>query len=415
MLATKEIKSEKKLPVGWRIEKLGDVFDVVTGNTPPKKDPENYGDDIPFVKPPELRNSVIDKAEDNLSNLGATKSRVLPPFSVLVSCIGNLGKIAMNKIPVAFNQQINALKCSKEFDYKYPFYFCQSSAFKNQLQSASSATTVAIVNKSSFEKLKIVVPPPAEQHRIVQKIEELFSELDYAITTLKTTRQQLQTYRQSVLKHAFEGHFTGGNKKWKLDRIGSVLGFINNGYTPSPAKMSGKGDVQFLKVYNLNFDGTLNYNKNPVFISKEVHETELKRSRTYPNDVLINIVGPPLGKVSLVPPIAAEFNINQAIVLFRPNEKVIPKFLRYFLQSPQVIHWLEGTSKATAGQYNVKVSTCREILIPIIDTELQEKIVFEIETRLSESDYLLQTINQQLIHAESLRQSILQQAFSGEL
>ena len=409
MPATQEIKLERIRNTKWETKKLSEVCTILDGKRKPINSTERqsriagkpknslypyYGatGQVGFIDDYLIEGEYVLLGEDGAPFLESFKDK-----AYLVN-----GKIWVNN-------HAHILKAHGS--NKYLCYFLNQINYREFV----SGTTRLKLNQSMMKEIPILLPPLPEQHRIVQKIEELFSELDYAITTLKTTQQQLQTYRQSVLKHAFEGYFTGGNKKWKLDRIGNVLAFINNGYTPSPAKMSDKGDVQFLKVYNLNFDGTLNYMKNPVFISKDVHENELKRSRTYPNDVLINIVGPPLGKVSLVPPVAAEFNINQAIVLFRPNEKITPKFLRYFLQSPQVIHWLEGTSKATAGQYNIKVSTCREIMIPIIDPTLQEKIVFEIETRLSESDYLLQTINQQLIHAESLRQSILQRAFSGEL
>ncbi|WP_321419568.1 restriction endonuclease subunit S [uncultured Methanomethylovorans sp.] len=134
---------------------------------------------------------------------------------------------------------------------------------------------------------------------------------------------------------------------------------------------------------------------------------------TYPEDVLINIVGPPLGKVSIVTKQFPEWNINQAIVLFRPNRWVISKIISYYLQNPKTIHWLENTSKATAGQYNVKVSTCREIPFPLCSVEEQHAIVEEIETRLSVCDKMAQDIDEALEKAEALRQSILKRLLRG--
>src|SRR5687767_8451970 len=93
------------LPKGWALTTIGEIGNTVTGNTPPTSQPENYGNFIPFVKPHELQNKAIIKAKENLSEQGLKKSRLLPQFSVLVSCIGNLGRTAINKIPVAFNQQ----------------------------------------------------------------------------------------------------------------------------------------------------------------------------------------------------------------------------------------------------------------------------------------------------------------------
>jgi type I restriction enzyme S subunit len=258
----------------------------------------------------------------------------------------------------------------------------------------------------------------------VAKLEALFSALDKGIETLKTAQQQLKVYRQAVLKYAFEGKLTHPEVKrgdlpegWVSDVTGNVLDVINNGYTPSKQFLSERsGDIPFLKVYNLNFDGTLNFGKNPTFIPREIHNKDLKRSKCFPGDVLINIVGPPLGKVSIVTNQHQEWNINQAIVLFRPNQRITSKFLSYFLQSPVTISWLQGTSKATAGQWNVKVSTCREIPICFpVDVELQSKIVQEIESRLSVCDKLEESIGQSLLQAEALRQSILKRAMEGRL
>lgn len=93
--------SEIQLPEGWVWKKLGDEFKIATGTTPSKNDQANYGRDIPFVKPPELVQKSVFKSKDYLSNSGAVKARILPENSVLVSCIGNLGKIGINRVPVA--------------------------------------------------------------------------------------------------------------------------------------------------------------------------------------------------------------------------------------------------------------------------------------------------------------------------
>ena len=191
---------------------------------------------------------------------------------------------------------------------------------------------------------------------------------------------------------------------------------IDSGSTPKAEFLSTKGDIQFLKVYNLNFDGTLNQQKDPAFTTYKIHTTTNKRAICIAGDVLINIVGPPLGKVSMIPLNSKlEFNINQAIVRFRPNEKIDAKFLSFFLQNPETIHWLEGTSNTTAGQHNVRVTTCREIPINLPTIQEQIQIVQEIESRLSVCDKVEQSLNESLIKAEALRQSILKKAFEGKL
>ena len=117
-------------------------------------------------------------------------------------------------------------------------------------------------------------------------------------------------------------------EEWRWVKTADIIDPINNGYTPKANFLSsGSGEVPFIKVYNLNFDGSFNFQKDPTFIPKIIHQKELARSVTYTGDVLINIVGPPLGKLSIVSSQFPEWNINQAIVLFRPNKWVTTKII----------------------------------------------------------------------------------------
>src|SRR5687768_403713 len=93
------------LPKDWKWMKLGDVCEVITGTTPPKSDPSNYGKDVAFFKPPHLWDSIITETDEMLSFKGAEKARVIPPNTVLVTCIGNLGRTGITKTEAAFNQQ----------------------------------------------------------------------------------------------------------------------------------------------------------------------------------------------------------------------------------------------------------------------------------------------------------------------
>lgn len=196
----------------WIEVELGKIFETVTGNTPSKKQSDNYGEDIPFVKPPDVKNNVIRKSSEYLTIKGAKYSRLIPKNSVLVTCIGNLGRIGFSNLTVAFNQQINAIKPNEVLNSKFTFYQCQSSYFRNELNNLSSATTVAIVNKGKFNTIKYRFPPLPEQRAIVSKLESLFSELDKGIENLKIAQKQLEIYRQAVLKKAFQGELT---KEWR--------------------------------------------------------------------------------------------------------------------------------------------------------------------------------------------------------
>ena len=203
---------------------------------------------------------------------------------------------------------------------------------------------------------------------------------------------------------------------WTVCFSEAISEFITKGTTPNKKDLSEKvGDVPFIKVYNLTFNGTLDFSINPTFVSKEVHNKFLKRSIIYPNDILMNIVGPPMGKVSIVPASHKEWNINQAIVRFRPFNLITTKYLSYFLMNSYTIHRLTKKSKATAGQFNLTLEICRSVVLPICSKREQIQIVQEIESRLSVCDNLAETIKTNLQKAKALRQSILKKAFEGRL
>jgi type I restriction enzyme, S subunit len=389
----------------WTISTIGECCKVNMGQSPPSTTYNSTGDGLPFFQ---------GKAEFGDPHPIPTKwcskpLKIANVNDVLLSIRAPIGPTNIADQRCCIGRGLASISYP---DYKYLFYYLKYKA--SELDSLGTGSTFKAISGNKLKTFPFPEAPIEERKPIVHKIEELFSELDHAEAQLLKAKKQLEAYRQSVLKYAFEGYFSS-RKEWELMPIGKMLPTINNGYTPKAEKMKSQGEVQFLKVYNLTFDGTLNRQKNPVYIDKAVSETELKRSVTYPNDVLINIVGPPLGKVSLVPATAQSFNINQAIVLFRPNQSVLPEFLSFFMQSPKTIEWLENTSKATAGQFNVKVSTCREIPFPVLTIEEQHEVVNAIKDKLVQLDQLKAANSASLEHITSLRQSILDKAFTGQL
>jgi type I restriction enzyme, S subunit len=348
------------------------------------------------------------------------------------------------------------------------------------------------VSKSFFAEVEIPLPPLAEQQRIVDKIEELFSDLDNGIDSLKIAQQQLKVYRQAVLKWAFEGKLTAQwreeqkrlgklesaevllaqikaererryqqeledwktaialweangkegkrpgkpsnfkdfrdlthadtaalpplPKDWFYIRAEEISDFITKGTTPQKGKLFDlKGDIPFIKVYNLTHQGNLDFSINPTFVDNETHRKFLARSKVLPGDVLMNIVGPPLGKISLVPDLFNEWNINQAIVRFRVIDCLSNKYFKYYLLSQVTIERISSRAKATVGQFNLTLEICRDAEVPICSFAEQNQIVEELESRLSICDRLEAEIETNLKKAEALRQSILKQAFEGKL
>lgn len=290
----------------------------------------------------------------------------------------------------------------------YLYYFLQGKYAL--LNTKKKGTGTPHLDANILNQQKLIVPSVTEQERIVAKIEELFSELDNGVETLKKAKQQLEVYRQAVLKQAFT------LSSAPCQHLEDLCFFITKGTTPAKTTMtSGSGDIPFIKVYNLTFDNTLDFSIDPTFVEQKTHIGFLERSITYPGDVLMNIVGPPMGKVSIVPNLYPEWNINQAIARFRCLDKLYNKYLAYFLSCSDTVEKMKSKAKATAGQFNLTLEICRKIPIPVPSIEEQKQIVFNIETKLSQQQKISDTIDFALQQAEAMRQSILKRAFEGIL
>ena len=212
------MNSDSTLPDGWSLRRIGDVAKIVTGRTPPTSTPKFYGGDIPFIKPPHLIDRPIANSEQTISHSGRDETTIVPKNAVLVSCIGNLGKTGLTTRESAFNQQINAAIFDDTVIPRFGFYQCQM--FKPILEKLASATTISIVNKSKFSEVPFLVPSHDSQRRIVEKIEELFSDLDAGVAALKRAQANLKRYREAVLKAAVEGRLT---EQWRAERKAKAI------------------------------------------------------------------------------------------------------------------------------------------------------------------------------------------------
>ncbi|MBO5967934.1 MAG: restriction endonuclease subunit S [Clostridia bacterium] len=227
------------------------------------------------------------------------------------------------------------------------------------------------------------------------------------VSNLIFLRKQQLSKLDEIVRSRFIEMFENGN--FPLVKAEDVCEFITKGTTPPTGEIYtefGDNRIPYLKVYNLSFDGSLLFDCAPQYIDKSVHNGNLSRSKVYPNDVLMNIVGPPLGKFSLVTSAFAEWNINQAISIFRAKNNVLPRFLLSALMQPTV---LEPFLKQAVGvrQLNISLEQCRNIQFPLPPIELQAEFVAFAE----QTDKSKVTVQKSLEKLETLKKALMQQYF----
>ena len=287
-------------------------------------------------------------------------------------------------------------------DNSYLYYFIQS--MYKLLNTQMKGTGTPHLNVEVLRKAELVIPSISEQKRIVNKIEELFSELDSAVETLKKTKEQLAVYRQSVLKEAF-AQFS------HKEKIKDLSEFVTSGSRGWAQYYSDDG-ARFIRITDLTRDRIVLKNDDIQYVALP-DNVEGKRSRLKPNDILVSITAD-LGSIALIPKDIQEAYINQHIALVRLSNPEIAKFTALYLKSD----WGQKDllkNKRGGGKMGLGLDDIRNTPIPVVSTDIANKIVSQIESRLSACENIEKTVNDALIQADAMRQSILKKAFEGKM
>lgn len=400
---------EKQLPKNWVECTLSDVFEIVTGNTPSKSYPEYYGEDIPWVKPGDINRSVeIYETEEYLSKLGFDKSRKIPKGSVMVTCIGNLGNIAIAGTELATNQQINTIVISHNLiNKKYVYY--RALTFKKWLVENSTSTTIAMVNKSNFEKLPFLLPPLPEQARIVAKLDKLFAQLETIKSSMVNIPAMLKDFRQQVLTQAVTGKLLNVNQFTELGNLeieiktgpfGSSL--HKSDYTENGIPVINPSHIQ---------NGTIIPDVN-VAISKEKFNN-LKAYKLLENDVILGRRGE-MGRAALYNESYGLCLCGTGSIILRCGNNLYPKFLTYYLRSPFCVEYLNANSVGST-MINLNQKIIKSLRVPNVSYSEQKEIVYKIESLFAKADTIEKQYKSLKDKIDTLPQALLHKAFKGEL
>lgn len=296
---------------------------------------------------------------------------------------------------------------------KFLCYYLNSFNYKGYV----SGTTRLKLTQAEMKRIPVPVPPLSEQERIVSRIEELFSQLDAGVETLKKTKAQLAVYRQAVLKEAFEGRLTASGPE-KIVRLGDYIETPRYGTSKKCSYDDGRDRTAVYRIPNIEHkNGRISHDDIKY---AQFTESELDGIRLRQGDILIIRSN---GSVSLVGRAAmvcdADITGTFAGYLMRLRisvpETLLPKFLLLFLQSHQARIYIENKAKSTSGVHNINSTEISDLRLPLYDTKTQYAIIEAIESRLSVCDSIEHTVDSALQQAEAMRQSILKDAFEGRL
>lgn len=381
----------------YPIKKLQDCATIIAGQSPESKYYNSTGEGIPFFQGKADFGELYPKVRVYCSS----PTKIAQYNDILLSVRAPVGPTNLSPGTVCIGRGLAAIRPDDSLDLKYLLYYFRY--FETQLSAKGTGTTFKAINQKLIKNLEIPIPPLNEQSRIVAHIEELFSKLDKAVDTLKTTKEQLAVYRQAVLKDAFSDF----EKKDSIRNLTTVVTSGSRGW----AKYYSENGALFVRIGNLTHSG-IDIDFSDIQHITPPDNAEGIRTRLQPNDVLVSITAD-LGSIGFVSKKGEEAYINQHIALVRFQNSAQGRFMAWYLRSEYGQKDLLK-NKRGGGKLGLGLDDIRDTPVPIVDDITAKEIVDKVEEQLSVCNSIEKTVDTALTQADAMRQSILKQAFEGK-
>lgn len=405
------------------IKTLGTVAEYINGRAFKPSEWESEG--LPIIR---IQNLNDDDAKYNYSTVQHEDKYLIHNGDLLFAWAASLGAYIWKGSEAWLNQHIYKVIPYDDVLKDYLYYYLQYVVA--DLYSKAHGTGMVHITKALFMATKIPVPPLNEQARIISRVEELFSEIDSGIDTLLKTKEQLYAYRQAVLKEAFIGKFTDKEHckiydelVWSSDEECASLPEIPHEWRYVPLAQLGdlgrgkskhrpRNDAKLFEGGKYPFLQTSEVKNASKFIteySKMYGDFGLAQSKLWPKGTLCITIAANIAETAFL---GIDACFPDSVVGFTPNEFVNAWYIKYFIESQKLKLW--AFAPATA-QKNINLDTLEKLVVPFCSFEEQNRVVEEIESRMTICDSIEQTVETALEQAEAMRQSILKSAFEGRL
>ncbi|KJQ68609.1 type I restriction-modification system S subunit [Streptococcus mitis] len=374
-----------------KLDKLGKI---ITGNTPSKKILEFYdSNDIPFIKPDDFKTiDEISSSKGNknyISENARNNARIVPQNSVLVTCIGIIGKVMISESELSFNQQINAIVPNELILSKYLAYLLLYN--KSKLDFISNAPVVPIINKTQFSEFEVTFHENIDvQEMIIQKLENLDNQI------LK--RRHQSKLLSNLVKSRFNEMFILSD--FSLKRLGELVDEVRYG-TSLPATINGK--YGYLRMNNITENGKLNI-QNLKYI--DIPEKDLEKYVVRKGDILFNRTNSIelVGKTCIYE-LDFDMVIAGYIIRIRTNNNILnPRYLSEFLNFPSTKKFLRNIAKGAVNQANINAKELQDISIPLPPLDLQNEFA-DFVAQVDKSQFACQIVIK--LWRNSLKSSII--------
>ena len=420
-----------QIPKGWELKKISDCGQIITGSTPKTTNPEFYGNDFPFFGPADLGSKIeISESQKGLTQAGLDEARVIPENSILVQCIGDIGKSSIIKKTGACNQQINVIIPNLDTVIpKFVYYWINSNFFREQMSQHATQTTLPILNKTKFSNLPFLVPSIPTQKQIVQKLDDILGQLEEKkkeiLSIIEQNTQRIdffeKNWRSYLITSEIENH--PKRQEWKMVTLPDIVSPEKNAIKSGPFGSSLKKEFYVktgYKIYGQEQVIRGDHEYGDYFIDENRFQL-LKSCEAKPFDLLISLVGT-IGKTLILPPNAKKGIINPRLIKITFNKQLADvEFFQLYLDSSNAKSHFK--SESHGGTMNIlNIGILKKLLIPLPPPQIQKQIVQNIksaeekfQSQKVQFENIKQNYENTINHINHIQSSILDAAFSGKL
>ena len=378
----------------WPTKKLGEVCGVIGGGTPSREDIQNFVGDIPWVTVKDLHVFEIEDTLEHINEkaLENSAANLVPAYTVLVATRVGLGKIAISKRPLTFNQDIKGLKPHDEIDAYFLFYGLLINAHK--IEENGVGATVKGITQEFLKDLKIAVPEKKIQKQIVERMDKIAEAQKLNDDLIQKTDELFQSLLHKELNPA--------GKNWEMKKLGDVIA-PQYGYT---AAAQDAGKYRFIRITDIDDFGELR-NNDKRYVS--INPGEANPYKLNAGDLLLARTGATFGKILYFkksgPAIFASFLIR----LNPDTSKLDPFYIWLFSRSRS--YWRQANSLMTgSGQPQFNANKLKQIKIPLPPLKIQKHIVAKLS---AVQEYKKQLLTQKSLFKE-LFDSVLSKSIGGQ-
>lgn len=422
-----EIEAPYELPEGWKWCRLGEVVEVLNGYAFKSENYVHQG--IRVIRITNVQDGYIEDLKPcfypkEYSN--DLSQYTLYENDLLISLTGNVGRVALlpkNFLPAALNQRVGCLReKNNQISKKYIAYYLRQHKFLSDCIKSSKGTAQLNMSTEWLKRYPIPLPPTlAEQKRIVNRIETMFSKLDQAQEKAQTVLDSFETRKAAILHKAFTGELTANWRKengvldesWEEKTLNEVCSKeITDGTHKTPTYVDEHSGVPFISGKDVSNE-VIDWS-DLRYIPQELHEELYTRLAPQKDDVLLSKNGARLGKAAIVETDII-FDIYVTLALLRPNqETILSKYLWRIINSP-VIQTQIQDHLTGIGMPNLHLRDIKIMKIPVPELPEQQEIVRILDTVLEKESRAKEAAQAVLDQIALLKKSILARAFRGEL